>query len=248
MNGTEGGTCVMNETLDRLIDLQKLDTELGALRKEKETLEHALETRRAAVTSVTGGITGVQEKITGLKKAADQKNLELKSIEEKVKDLTAKLNAASDNKTYSLLKGEIEEEQRKISALEENILADLDNVDLAGDDIEALREKLVAEEKVLAAAEKDALQQAAVLDSKIATLATQRKDLAAHVDGETMETYEGVLAHRGDAVVELRGGNCSGCNMKLTKQQQALIIQSAQIVTCPGCGSILYTLAKDIVH
>ena len=61
--------------------------------------------------------------------AADQKQLQLKAGEEKIKDLKRKLNAAASNREYQILKEQIAADDMAKSVLEDEIIEALEKID-----------------------------------------------------------------------------------------------------------------------
>ena len=61
--------------------------------------------------------------------ATDQKQLQLKSDEQKIKDHRAKLNAAASNREYQILKEQIAADEMTNSVLEDEIIEAMEKVD-----------------------------------------------------------------------------------------------------------------------
>ena len=81
--------------------------------------------------------------------AADQKQLQLKAGEEKIKDLKRKLNAAASNREYQILKEQIAADEMANSVLEDEILEALEKID-------QFQAKIAEAEAALAAARQKA--------------------------------------------------------------------------------------------
>jgi predicted nucleic acid-binding Zn-ribbon protein len=68
-----------------------------------------------------------------------------------------------------------------------------------------------------------------------------RRSLSEKVDPDLLERYERIFKHRGDAaVVELQGGICRGCNMKVTPACINGAKAEKTLVFCPNCGRLVY--------
>ena len=70
------------------------------------------------------------------------------------------------------------------------------------------------------------------------------RDLGSHglvADPDLLESYNRIFNHRGDsAVVELSGGICRGCNMKVTPACINAAKAEKSLTTCPNCGRFVY--------
>ena len=86
-----------------------------------------------------------------LRMAADQKQLQLKSSEDKVKDLRRKLNAATSNREYQALLEQIAADEMANSVLADEILEALEKID-------AFQKNIAEAEAALAAAKQKAEQ------------------------------------------------------------------------------------------
>ena len=64
-------------------------------------------------------LKAVQDQVTQLKKQVHQKNLDLQTNEAKILSLKGKLNTASSNKEFDIIKGQIEADQMANSVLED---------------------------------------------------------------------------------------------------------------------------------
>jgi predicted nucleic acid-binding Zn-ribbon protein len=70
---------------------------------------------------------------------------------------------------------------------------------------------------------------------------SQRAALAAELDANLRRQYETILSRKkGQAVVEIRGGTCEGCHMRVAPQLAIEIHRNTRVIACPSCHRILY--------
>ena len=128
-----------------------------------------------------------------LRMAADQKQLQLKSHEDKVKDLRRKLNAASNNREYQTLLEQIAADEMANSVLTDEILEALERIDAF--------QQNIAEAEVAAAAAKEKVQQVHAevaertpsLTADMTRLEAELQEHEAALPDETREVYRRIV-------------------------------------------------------
>jgi predicted nucleic acid-binding Zn-ribbon protein len=145
------------------------------------------------------------------------------------------------NKEYQAMEMEIKGGRADKSVLEEEILKLFDAVDDA-------KKKLAKEKEALAAEEKKFKDEIAVVDKEIADLQQKisvteenRKQYLPNIDPKILGQYERLLKNRdGLALVPVKGGSCSGCNMELPPQMVNEVHANDKLIYCESCARILY--------
>ena len=70
---------------------------------------------------------------------------------------------------------------------------------------------------------------------------SQRESLAADLEAPLRRQYETILLRKkGQAVVEISGGTCEGCHMRVAPQLANEIYRNTRVIQCPSCHRILY--------
>jgi predicted nucleic acid-binding Zn-ribbon protein len=226
--------------LDQLLQLQTLDlaiakveAELASIPKAIEVVEGRLVTARQDFEAATGKIEQVQ-------KERRVKERELEEVNQNAKKKQVRLFEIKTNDEYTAVLKEIEALKTKASALETQILEQMEQGDVTA--------KILADaQRVFQAAqaacqqerrEKEARQ--AALQQELAGLAGTRASQAGRIDGDLLRQYARLMKSRDVAVVPVLEGSCSGCGMALTPQAFTEIRRSAQVFICPACIRILY--------
>jgi predicted nucleic acid-binding Zn-ribbon protein len=76
---------------------------------------------------------------------------------------------------------------------------------------------------------------------------SQRETLAAGLEAPLRRQYESILSRKkGQAVVEIRGGTCEGCHMRVAPQLANEISRNTRVIACPSCHRILYVRAPEV--
>ncbi|MBN1395307.1 MAG: phospholipase [Pirellulales bacterium] len=175
-----------------------------------------------------------------LRMAADNKQLQLKSGEEKIKNLRLKLNAASSNREYQALLDQIAVDEMTNSVLTDEILEALEQSD-------AFEKNIAAAEAALAAAKQKAekvrgeiAEQAPRLLADVERLEAELRTTESELPGDVRDLYQRVVRQRGeDALAAVDNQCCGGCNQQVPLNLYTKIMLG-QPVSCKTCGRLLY--------
>lgn len=175
-----------------------------------------------------------------LRMAADAKQLQLKSGEDKVLDLRRKLNAASSNREYQLLLEQIAADEMANSVMADEILESLDKVDAHQKNIVDAEAGAVAAKQRVAQVRDEVARQEPVLQADYARLDAELKESEATLPDEVRDMYQRVVRGKGeDALAMVEDQYCGGCNqqIQLNMLNQVML---GQPIFCKTCGRLLY--------
>jgi predicted nucleic acid-binding Zn-ribbon protein len=175
-----------------------------------------------------------------MRMASDQKQLQLKSGEDKVKDLRRKLNAIASNREYQILLEQIAADEMTNSILADEVLEALEKID-------AFQKDVVDAESVLAAAKQrteevrvEVAKHEPSLNGEIARLEAELKKEEAALSAEIAEIYRRIVRQKGeDALAAVENQCCSGCNQQVTLNVYSHIMMGTPML-CKSCGRLLY--------
>ena len=77
-------------------------------------------------------------------------------------------------------------------------------------------------------------------DKEIAAYAGDRDSMAAQVQPALISKYNRIRTVYSDAVVAVRNGHCSSCNVALPPQMYIRVQKGLELITCPSCQRLLY--------
>ena len=148
--------------------------------------------------------------------AADQHQLQLKSGEDKVKELRRKLNAAASNREYQAFLEQIAADEMANSVLADEILEELEKID-------AFQKNVAETEAALGAAKQKAeqirgevAQQEPQLQADIAKFEAELQQSEATLPDDIRELYRRIVRGKGeDALAMVENQFCGGCNQQI---------------------------------
>lgn len=183
-----------------------------------------------------------KQAITDLRKAADEKSLQLKSNETRIGDLKAKLNAAASNREYEIIASQIEADKMANSVLEDEILEAFEKVDVAQAELKEMEQSCadqIEKQKKVAA---DVAAAAPGLQQRAETLGQQIAQSEERVPASARDAYRRLAsAHGAGALASVEDEACTACNSRISAQEK-VALNLGKVVFCNSCGRLLYRL------
>lgn len=231
----------MNQRIRDLRDLSLLDAALRGLSDRRETKTRAISDAQTALAEAESCVAAKHEEMGKLQREADALGLDAGSAEEHIKKLEGQRNAAKSNKEYEVFTREIDAEKKKMSGLEDEVLARLERTDVLTEQEKAARRTVEDATGALEAAREDLARAEGELSSEETDLGAKRGDLASRIDPDDLHLYGRIREMRkGSAVSAMVDGSCSACARRLTPQLENLVTVGNDLVQCMSCSRILY--------
>lgn len=182
----------------------------------------------------------IAETLTAARKKGDDKQLQLRSSEDKIRDLEAKRNTAKTNKEYQLLGEQIDAGRAAIGVLEGEILEALEAVDTIVDQQPAAAKKVADTQNDLESLKTRVAEETAHLEKEVSHVTGQLRAAEADLSDDVRELYLRVVKHKGeDGMAVSESGCCGGCHQQLTGKLLSLLL-AGNVAMCRSCGRLLY--------
>jgi predicted nucleic acid-binding Zn-ribbon protein len=227
--------------IEVLANLQLVDQSLRTKSLAVAEGEGRVAALEEAVRGQTAAANAAREEVAGL--TARQRDLEsrLTAAETKMKDRRMRITRIRNDKELGLAKREVDLLKEETSTLETELVAVMEQAEEAAAKLQGLETELAR-----LTGERDA--EANELREKIERLSGEmereramRTELIEAVDGDLRRKYEMIFSRRGGlAVVEVRGGICLGCRMRVPPQLFNEIQRNEQVILCPSCQRMLF--------
>jgi predicted nucleic acid-binding Zn-ribbon protein len=226
---------------EKLIQLQELDISLKQISGELSDLPLLVGAIEKKIQAGSDHVLQAQEQLTRNQKKRRDLESQVKDLRAQLSKLKHQLNEVKTNKEYTSFLKEIQENQNKIDALEEEIIKEL----LVADEIEeeirtALRQQ--KEESEHLKQEIEALnQRKKLLEEQKEALNKQRSELLPAIPKAQLQQYLSIARKRGGiALSRVVDEFCSMCQMRIRPQMLNEIKDKTKIYLCESCGRILY--------
>ncbi len=232
----------MDSNLQRLYELQGLDSRIAGLERKLEAIPVRIQALHDADEQARSALEAQRGKLAGVRKdlRSREKDLEQNASEKAKRD--AKLYEVKTNKEYSAVLAEIESLKVEKGRIEEETLGLMETQERMTREIGEAEGRLRRQEQESKAQEGAATEELRALETDLAVVRAERESLARDIPRDLLTQYNRLLKGRGGLAVAVVSANgiCSGCRLSLTPQRFNELRQSSQILTCEGCGRILY--------
>lgn len=237
----------MKAELEKLINLQKTDTNIRRLKRSLETaeqrragLEHEFEQHAFSIREIQNRRDALHAERAGLEKQIAENKTYLERADRNLKH-------SQNQKEYETAMRETDALQKQIAGLETQTLEKITAAEAVDKELEDRAEEInsldAKRDAALAefdtAIEADRTELAGELEKRNEVFVTLPDRLAAVYDRLAQRSRDGI------AVAEVVNGSCSACFMSLRPQMQLEVKRGDQIITCESCTRILYIPSKE---
>src|SRR5271154_4495711 len=235
----------MHSVIPRLVELQRVDHQVAALRAELDTFPKRVQEADAQLAGAKAAVASAKEAQT--RDLAERKKMEfdVQQWKDRAKKYRDQSGAVKTNEAYKALQHEIANAEAEMAAAEDHQLASM----VAGEEAEKRVRKAEAdlrESEQAVNAERKSIQALHIEKKKLLDIAlAERAKALEPVPEEFRILYERIAKrHNGTAVAEARDGQCRGCGMRVLPHiaEELRREDNEEVFRCESCGLILYTL------
>ncbi len=237
----------MKAELEKLIDLQKTDSNIRRLKKSIETaderrasIEQEFEQHAFSIREIQGNRDRLQAERAELEKQIAENKTYLERADRNLKH-------AQNQKEYETAMRETDALQKQIALYETQIIEKMSGVEEVEKELESRAEEINTLDGKRDAALKEFDDELAANRAELDEELKRRNDVFVTLPTQLAAVYNR-LAQRsrdGIAVAEVVNGSCSACFMSLRPQMQVEVKRGDQIITCESCSRILYMRSSD---
>jgi uncharacterized protein len=230
-------TAVVSEIMRTL---HRIHTQLSDLRGRIAAGPRQVAAHTAQVDAAEATRTGVQEDVKKAKMAADQKQLQLKTAESKLRDLDGKLNACKTNREYQTLTEQIAADKMATKVLEDEILEALERIDTIKKTLPTAETAVEAARKLLGEAKARVAAEGVQLDGEVQRLRGELEATERELPADIRDLYDRAVKQKGaEGMAPLDGESCGGCYHQITGNMYSELLVG-KVVMCRSCGRLLY--------
>jgi predicted nucleic acid-binding Zn-ribbon protein len=235
----------MHPAIPHLIELQRVDHEIGALRAELEAFPKRIREADAKLSVARAEVATAKEAHT--QGATERKKLEfdVQQWKDRARKYRDQSGAVKTNESFKALQHEIANAEAEVAKAEDLQL----DVMMAGEELERrvkmTEARLKEAEQTVAAERKEIQAQGAEKKKHLDAVVAERERIIAPVPEDLRELYARIAKrHNGTAMAEARDGQCRGCGMRVLPHilQELRTETNEELFRCESCGLIQYTL------
>lgn len=231
-----------NATLQRLIDLQKLDGVILLLAAEIDQLPKQIAAIEATLAQHIARVEADKKALADNQMSRRKREGDITSLRDKITHLKGQSTQVKTNDQYKAMLHEIEFQEQAIVKLEDQILTEMEASEGLAAKVKEAEAALAAERAEVAKQVSAAQARKAADEEKLAAHRATREQLKAGLDIGLFERYERILKGRkGLAVVPIVDTDCcSACHVHMRPAALGQIYAGQELVACESCTRILY--------
>lgn len=223
-----------------LRELHRIHCQLADLRDRLDRGPRQVKAREVMVAKSEANLAAAQESVKQTKMLVDQKQLDLKSSENKIGDLKAKLNACSSNKEYQALLEQIAASEMADSVRADEILEAMDKGDQLELAVGEVKSQLEAARTELSKCRDTVTAESELIRGDITRLEGELTELEKQLPSVMKDDYRRVIRSKGpDGMALIEEGVCLACGNLVTLNMQNELLLSKPVF-CKACGCLLY--------
>lgn len=237
----------MHADLERLIELQRIDSAIQAA-------ERSLAEEPARLAALDGALTAANARVAEAKDKVAQNLAARRDIEKDVALHQGRLSKFRDqamnvktNQEYHAIQHEMAFAQNEIKGHEDRMLERMMESDELTEALKSAEAELGTTKKTVDAEKKAIAAEHDVLRTKVAGLKDERAAVLKTLAPEAFATFDLISKRRnGVAMAEARDGICTVCHVRLRPQVFNTVRRNESVLQCDHCNRILYFLQPAV--
>jgi uncharacterized protein len=235
----------MHPAIPHLIELQRVDHNIGALRAEIDSYPKRVQAADARLSGARAAVAAAKEAQTNALKERKKFELDVDQWKDRAKKYRDQGGAVKTNEAYKALLHEIANAEAEVAKAEDRQL----DVMMAGEEFERRvrhAEADLKEAETSVAKDRKEIQQLHTEKQKqMAAALAERARIVVPVPEDLLELYTRIAKrHNGTAMAQVKDDQCRGCGMRVLPHivQELRQEPNEEIYRCEMCGLILYSL------
>lgn len=238
-------SCLMHPAIPHLIELQRVDHNIGALRAEIDSYPKRVQEADAKLSGARAAVAAAKEAHTNALKERKKFELDVDQWKDRARKYRDQSGAVKTNEAYKALLHEIANAEAEVAKAEDRQL----EVMMSGEEFDRRvrhAEADLKEAETSVAADRKHIQGLhSEKQKQMAAAMAERERVMAPVPKDLLELYTRIAKrHNGTAMAQVRDDQCRGCGMRVLPHiiQELRQETNEEIYRCEMCGLILYSL------
>lgn len=232
----------MDNKLQSLIDLEKIDIEIARLENSKEEYPRKVEEMESELAEKKDALSAIERSITEQETGLANSEQSVLDSQEALERSHVRLNDVTTNKEYDAVLLEINERKEMIERARKKKVRFSEKLKSLTEEISAVREEYDAIYNEKQPIIDDLKSKIASIDDDVKRVAESRENLLKEVPANYLSMYTTISAKRKSgrvlAPITADSPACSYCFQILTPNVHKRVQSADRPVTCENCGSI----------
>lgn len=230
----------MQDKLKALVDLQKFDLEIAALRKAADVHPKQMAELEKEQGAARSAVEAERSRLADLERQKRMLEQDIQDEKEKVKKWEARLAEQRSTREYAALAREIDI-AKKANQTKADELGELTKtIATTRESVKVKEQEFAGKQDQLGGKIADLRKKMQEAEGQVKELESKRAGAASSVDPTLLRRYDTVRKKKLPAVVAVKDGTCQGCNMNVPPQLYNTLAVSLGMDVCPSCHRIIY--------
>ncbi|HEY0564889.1 MAG TPA: C4-type zinc ribbon domain-containing protein [Terriglobales bacterium] len=227
--------------LERLVDLDRIDREIGRLNQEVAALPKRIAQIEAKHAEARAKLDVSLARAKSIENDRRRSESDIKDTQEKISKLRSQSASVKTNEQYKALMHEIAYAEQQISGMEDKILEGMESLDSLAPAIKQAQSEFDAETKRIEEEKRNAHDITEHDKKELTRFQQQRTELRSGVDERWLMHYDRVVKNRGFGVALAKDSRCTACQVTIRPQTWNQVLNGNEIIACDSCQRILWT-------
>jgi len=230
----------MTVTGEALRELHRIHRQLTDLRSRIDRGPRQIKAGEASVRKLELEVEQAKESLKRARVTADDKQLQLKSREDRVEELRTKLNGANSNKEFQAFKDQIAADEQANLVMQDEVFEALEKIDELNGKLKSCNESLATVQAETAKISERVRGEENKLNAELERVQAELVEAEKNLPADIKSDYLRMAKARGEGALAMVDGEvCGGCFQTLTTQMMNLLYLSKPLF-CPNCGAMMY--------
>ena len=232
----------MSPDLERLIQLQRLETRIADAKATIASHPQRLAEADASLAAATAALDAAKERLKENQEARRALEKDVALYQGRLAKFRDQQSAVKTNREYQALGHEIETAQQELGTVEEKVLERMMEADAIAADVKQAETEFAGRRKEIEAEKKTLTEELTAVEQSLKEATAARAALVSQLEPRLVATFEQVARARKGVGVTMatRDGLCSVCHVRLRPQVFQRVRQNDDIIQCDSCQRILY--------
>jgi predicted nucleic acid-binding Zn-ribbon protein len=231
----------LKKKFDNLVKLQEVEIETASVQARLAGFPRLLTDLDARLKASESAVTLEAGRLSKIQQAYRVQEADAKEIQTRILKSEEKLRSVKTNKEYQSSLKEIDDLKRSLSAVEDRMIAHLDEMDQVEASVATKEDEVTLLSREIEEEKEKIRQSAFSTQEQLDRLNAERAKIIAVIDPDLLKIYETVKQNSGGvAIAVVKNAVCLGCHVNLPPQMFHDLLHFDKLLVCPHCERLIY--------